>query len=222
MSVAFVSYLRVSTERQGVSGLGLEAQRSSIARFVDACGGIVVEELVEIESGKRSDRPILEQAIALCRKRKATLLVAKLDRLARTVSFISRLIETGVDFVAVDNPHANKLMVHVISAFAEHERDLIAGRTRAALAAAKELGVVLGNPQIERARYAAITSIKNSAASYCVNIAPIIAQIRASGVSSFQGIADALTARGVPTRRGGQWHPATVRNIERRYFGFST
>ncbi|EQB03654.1 recombinase family protein [Sphingobium indicum] len=218
MSAVFVSYLRVSTERQGVSGLGLDAQRASIDRFVHACGGTVIEELTEIESGKRSDRPVLEQAIALCRRRKATLLVAKLDRLARTVSFISRLIETGVDFVAVDNPHANKLMVHVISAFAEHERDLIAGRTRAALVAAKARGITLGNPRIEEARDAAVACIRKSADGYCANIAPIIAQIRASGVNSLQGIADALTARGVRTRRGGQWHPATVRNIERRYF----
>lgn len=217
MKNSYISYLRVSTERQGASGLGIDAQRSAIMRYVELCGGTVFAELVEVESGKRSDRPVLEEAIAVCRRRKATLLVAKLDRLSRTVSFMSRLIETGVDFVAVDNPHANKLMIHVLSAFAEHERDLIAARTRAALAAAKVKGASLGNPDIEAARVHARQAILSAADEFCANVGPVILQIRKSGVGSFQGIADALTARGIRTARGGTWHPTTVRNVELRF-----
>jgi DNA invertase Pin-like site-specific DNA recombinase len=213
----FVSYLRVSTERQGAVGLGIDAQRSAVQRFADMCGGNILNELVEVESGKRADRPILEEAIALCRKKKATLLVAKLDRLSRTVTFMSRLIDSGVDFVATDNPHANKLMVHVLSAFAEHERDLIAARTKSALAAAKERGISLGNPNIAVARDLANASIKVAADDHCLNVAPIISQMRASGIRSLRGIANALTVRGISTARGGQWHPATVRNVEMRF-----
>jgi len=173
--------------------------------------------MVEIESGRRADRPVLDQAMALCKRSGATLLVAKLDRLSRTVSFMSRLIETGVDFVAIDNPTANKLMVHVLSAFAEHERDLIAERTRAALASAKERGVKLGNPRLGIARESAQAAIEANADQFCQNVAPIIGQIRRSGITTLQGVADALAARGIPTARGGKWHPMTVKNVERRY-----
>ncbi len=191
--------MRVSTERQGATGLGVDAQRSAIRRYVDLCQGKVLSELVEVESGKRADRPVLEQAITLCKRSDATMLVAKLDRLSRSVSFMSRLIDTGVDFVAVDNPHANKLMMHVISAFAEHERDLIAERTRAALASAKLRGVKLGNPKIADARVEAGIMIKANADLFCQNVAPIIIQIRSSGINSLQGVADALEA--IPVRR---------------------
>lgn len=221
MNTIFVSYLRVSTERQGVSGLGIDAQRSAIRRYMELCGGEVLAELVEVESGKRSDRPVLEEAVALCRRKKATLLVAKLDRLSRTVSFISRLIDTGIDFIAVDNPHANKLMIHVMSAFAEHERDLISVRTRSALEAAKARGVKLGNPRIASAREQARVAIQSAADDYCANVAPIIAQIRQSGVGSLQGLADALAARGIATARGGKWHPATVKNVEKRWLALN-
>lgn len=213
----YVSYLRVSTERQGASGLGMDAQRSAISRYIALSSGMLISELIEVESGKRSDRPVLEQAISLCRRRKATLLVAKLDRLSRTVSFMSRLIETGVDFIAVDNPHANKLMIHVLSAFAEHERDLIAVRTKAALTAARDRGISLGNPRLASARRVALLSVQEATDCYCANVGPVIDQIRSSGVGTFRGVAEALTARGISTRRGGLWHPTTVRNIERRH-----
>lgn len=217
MENVYVSYLRVSTERQGASGLGIDAQRSAIQHYVDVCGGMSIAELIEIESGKRSNRPILEEAISLCRRKRATLLVAKLDRLSRTVSFMSRLIETGVDFIAVDNPHANKLMIHVLAAFAEHERDLIAARTRAALASAKDRGARLGNPNLSTARAQAKLTVQLAANEHCENVAPIIRQIRASGVNTLRGIANALATRGIRTARGGQWHPATIRNLEMRF-----
>src|SRR6267378_4434800 len=141
----FVSYYRVSTGRQGHSGLGLDAQRQAVQEYL---GGKpenqLVEEHTEIESGKRSDRPELQAALATCKRHKATLIIAKLDRLARNVAFIANLMESGVEFVAVDNPHASKLMLHMLAAFAEHEREQISSRTKAALAAAKARGVKLG------------------------------------------------------------------------------
>ena len=140
MSSRFVAYYRVSTDRQGRSGLGVEAQRDAVGRHVASHSGELIADFCEIESGKRSDRPQLAAAIAAAKKAKATLIIAKLDRLARNVHFISGLMESGVDFVAADNPHANKLMVHLLAAFAEHEREQISQRTKDALAAAKTRG----------------------------------------------------------------------------------
>ena len=133
----FVAYFRVSTDKQGVSGLGLEAQREAVSRHVAIAQGVIVAEFQEIESGKRNDRPQIAAALAACRLRHATLVIAKLDRLARNVFFISSLQESGVDFVACDNPHATKLTIQVLAAVAEHEREAIAERTKAALAAVK-------------------------------------------------------------------------------------
>ena len=216
LNTIFISYLRVSTERQGSDGLGIDSQRTAISNYLGLTGSSLEAEFVEVESGKRGDRPVLEAALQLCRRRKATLLVAKLDRLSRTVAFLSRLVETRVDFVAVDNPHANKLMVHMLAAFAEHERDMISSRTKAALSAARARGVRLGSPKLDCARAAAAIALRRRADGYCLNVAPVIAEIRRSGISTFAGIASALSARGIPTDRGGQWHAATVRNIERR------
>jgi DNA invertase Pin-like site-specific DNA recombinase len=216
-----ISYLRVSTSKQGVDGYGVDAQRGAIETYLALTGAELSEEFIEVESGRRNDRPILEQALLACRRQKATLLVAKLDRLSRTVVFLSRLVEARVDFVAVDNPHANKLMVHLLAAFAEHERDMIAARTKAALASARARGVKLGNPKLSDARAAAIHAIQSRAATHRANVLPIIAAIRSSGVSTYAGVAAALEARGVPTDRGGRWHSTTVRNIESRIAGLS-
>src|SRR5215831_14538405 len=144
----FISYYRVSTSQQGASGLGLEAQREAVARHVAGAGGVIVAEFQEIESGKRNDRPEIAAALAACRLRRVTLVIAKLDRLARNVHFISSLMESGVDFVACDNPHATRLTIHILAAVAEHEREMISQRTIAALAAAKARGVKLGNPHL--------------------------------------------------------------------------
>lgn len=145
MATTFISYLRVSTDRQGVSGLGIEAQREAVQRYVACVGGNLLAEHVEVETGRSATRPTLLQSIAQCRRDRAVLLIARLDRLARSVSFIASLIDSGVEFVAVDNPAANKPMLQMLAVFGEYERDQIAARTKAALAAAKARGVVLGS-----------------------------------------------------------------------------
>src|ERR1700686_1843916 len=150
MSSGFVAYYGGSTERQGRSGLGLDAQREAVVRHVTGHNGELIADFCEIESGKRSDRPQLAAAIGAAKKAKATLIIAKLDRLARNVHFISGLMESGVDFVAADNPHANKLMVHLLAAFAEHEREQISQRNKFALAAAEVRGIRLGRNGADR------------------------------------------------------------------------
>src|SRR6266550_4520689 len=144
----FVAYYRVSTDAQGRSGLGLEAQREAVARHVGGASGRIIAEFEEIESGKKNDRPKIAAAISTSRLKRATLVIAKLDRLARNVAFVSNLMESGVDFVACDNPHATRLTIHILAAVAEHEREMISERTKAALAAAKARGVKLGNPRL--------------------------------------------------------------------------
>ena len=149
MNGKFVAYYRVSTQKQGKSGLGLEAQRESVNSYLNGGKWSLVAEMVEIESGKKSsNRPKLAQALSLCRLHKAKLLVAKLDRLSGNVAFISALMESGVQFVAVDLPQANELTVHIMAAMAEYEAKAISARTKAALAAAKARGTVLGGPPV--------------------------------------------------------------------------
>jgi len=145
MNQKFIAYYRVSTERQGQSGLGLDAQRTAVLSHITGTSELIAE-FTEIESGKKNDRPQLAAALASCKKQKAKLIIAKLDRLARNVAFIANLMESGVEFIAADNPHANKLMLHMLAAFAEHEREQISKRTKDALAAAKARGTRLGNP----------------------------------------------------------------------------
>lgn len=211
-----VSYLRVSTDRQGASGLGLEAQQQVVAKFIADRGLQLVGEFVEVESGRHSQRPQLAQALALCRQRSALLVVAKLDRLSRSVSFLSELLESDVEFVAADNPHAGKFIIHILAAVAEHERELISARTKAALAAAKSRGVRLGNPRLGDARKSAAAAQASKARAHAGRVLPTIRQIQGAGVWSLQGIATALNARGVATARGGTWHPSTVRALLRR------
>ena len=144
----FVAYYRVSTDRQGKSGLGLDAQREAVTSYLNGGSWQLVQEFVEVESGKRADRPQLAAALAACRKHKAKLVIAKLDRLSRNLAFVATLMESGVEFVAVDNPHANKLTIHILAAVAQHEREMISERTKAALAAARARGTQLGNPRL--------------------------------------------------------------------------
>ena len=213
----YVTYLRVSTDRQGKSGLGLEAQRKAVADHVAGKGSIAAE-FVEIESGKKNDRPQLARALAEAKRTGAVLLIAKLDRLARNVAFIANLLEAGVEIAAADMPEANRFLLHVMAAVAEHEAQAISDRTRVALAAAKARGVKLGWSIPERAfeqRQAAKkgAAVNNARAlTHAANILPVIEQIRIGGASLRQ-VAAELNARGVKTTRGGKWHATTVRNI---------
>jgi DNA invertase Pin-like site-specific DNA recombinase len=218
MSGKFVSYLRVSTERQGQSGLGLDAQRKAVADYLNGGQWALLREYVEIESGKRADRPQLLAALAHAKATGATLIVAKLDRLSRNVAFIAALMESGVEFVAADMPMANRLTVHVLAAVAEHEREAISARTKAALAAAKARGQKLGNPNGARAlrglgNAAGIAATRALADRHAAQVLPVIDAIRGEGVTSLLGIAGELNRRGILTARGGQWYATTVRNL---------
>jgi DNA invertase Pin-like site-specific DNA recombinase len=216
----FVVYLRVSTLRQGRSGLGIEAQRAAVAGHIASTGGRALMEFVETESGKRSDRPQLAAALAACRAHRATLLIARLDRLARNVRFIAGLMESGVPFVACDMPTATPFMLHIYAAVAQEEGRAISARTKAALKAAKARGVRLGNPNLqagsaEQARIAAAAKSAKAAAR-AADLRPVIGEIRAAGVGTLAGVAKALAARGVPTPSGrGAWSAATVLRLER-------
>jgi DNA invertase Pin-like site-specific DNA recombinase len=209
----FVGYYRVSTKGQGQSGLGLEAQREAVLNYLNGGSWELVGEFTEIESGKHADRPQLAAALVACKKQKAKLVIAKLDRLSRNLAFIANLLEAGTDFVAVDNPHANKAMVQMMAVFAEMERDAISKRTKEALAAAQARGVKLGNPRWAETLEATNAGRMESADRFAANVLPIIRENQNSGVSSLRGIAKALTARGIKTARGGQWSAVQVTDI---------
>lgn len=216
----FVTYLRVSTDRQGKSGLGLEAQRKAVLDHVTGKGDIV-SEYVEVESGKRNDRPKLALALADAKKQGAVLLIAKLDRLARNVAFIANLLESGVEVAAADMPEANRFLLHVMAAVAEHEARAISDRTIAALDAAKARGVALGasNPTIRKALQAgeakSLQTRQANANKHAATVLPLITSISERGATLRQ-IATELNERGVKTARGGQWHAMTVRNAMSR------
>src|SRR3954468_18761593 len=214
----FIAYARVSTERQGRSGLGLEAQQAAIHAFLRAGDRLLAPIYVEVESGRRTDRPELAKALEQCRVTGATLLIAKLDRLSRDAYFLLGLARAGVEFVAADMPTANRLTVGIMALVAEEEARMISARTKAALAAAKARGAKLGlaNPaRIDRHEVSAkgVAAVTASADQHAANVLPIIRTIQAAGVSSLHGVADALNARGIHTARGGKWYAATVRNM---------
>jgi DNA invertase Pin-like site-specific DNA recombinase len=212
----FVAYYRVSTTGQGVSGLGLEAQREAVERYLNGGSWSLIEAFTEIETGKGSNaldrRPQLKAALAYARKHKATLVIAKLDRLARNVHFVSGLLETGVDFVAADRPDADRFTLHLEAALAEREARVISERTKAALAAAKRRGVVLG----ANGRTLAVRN-RAEAVERVAPMAGRLTALRGEGLS-LRRIASTLNAEGVspPGASGGVWHPATVqRALER-------
>ncbi len=213
-----VAYLRVSTQRQGRSGLGLEAQREAIRRFAEAEGLTIISEHVEVETAKGSDalerRPHLSAALAEARKAKCPVIVAKLDRLSRDVAFISGLMAQKVPFLVAElGADADPFMLHLYAALAEKERALISERTKAALAARKAQGKRLGTAGTPERAAAARAGVVANADAFAASVMPLIDGIRAAGVTSLEGIAGALNARGVQTRRGGDWHATTVRNL---------
>lgn len=214
----WISYLRVSTEKQGQSGLGIEAQRKAVADFLNGGNWQLLEEYREVESGKRDDRPQLAAALAHAKATGATLLIAKLDRLSRNAAFLLGLRDAGVDFVACDMPGANRMTVGIMALVAEQEREMISARTKAALAAAKARGQKLGNPNGARAlkgrgNAEAVAALKSRAAAHAARVRPIVEAIRGEGLTSLNAIAGELNRRGILTANGGQWHATTVRNL---------
>lgn len=217
----FVAYSRVSTIRQGKSGLGLEPQREAVRSYLNGGNWSLVAEFTEVESGKRSDRPELAKAFQACRVYGAKLVIAKLDRLSRDAHFLLGLEKAGVDFVAADMPHANRLTVGIMAMVADEERRMISQRTKLALAAAKKRGVKLGGDRgvsLSRATRKAGRDVQAArACERAADLEPIIRELNCAGVTSLSGIARALTERRIPTSRGGSKWSATqvARTIER-------
>ncbi len=204
----YVAYYRVSTDRQGASGLGLDAQRDAVTRHIGQADRLIAE-FTEIESGRRhSNRPQLKAALDACRQRRATLVIAKLDRLARNVHFISGLMESKVDFVAADMPEANRLTIHILAAVAEHEREMISQRTKTALAQAKARGQQLGNPRLAEAREAA--KAKHDARRPAPEVLRLMTGWKAQGMT-LRDIAQELNRLAIRTPRGSEWYASTVR-----------
>ena len=207
----YIAYYRVSTDRQGRSGLGLDAQRAAVAAHLPGRGEQLAE-FIEIESGRKNDRPQLAAALALCRQKKARLIIAKLDRLARNVAFIANLMDSGVDFVACDMPEANRLTLHILAAVAEHETEMISRRTREALAAAKARGQRLGNPSPAPAAAQARAVAEARLDTYRQSVRPVIAELHGQGLN-LSAIAREMNRRGIKTARGRQWEAQSVKNL---------
>jgi DNA invertase Pin-like site-specific DNA recombinase len=228
MKRRIIAYYRVSTQKQGKSGLGLECQKAAVESFARQNSASIVSEYVEVESGRKKDRPALAKAISHAKLAKATLAVAKLDRLARNVAFTSALMESRVDFIACDNPHANKLTVHILAAVAEAEAEAISARTVAALSAAKVRGVKLGSARPghwrgrEQARIAGSKAAAKASAEVRAKatvegysyLFPTIQEMRQRG-DTFQAIAATLNAEGHTTRSGMPWTPTAALRVWR-------
>lgn len=222
-----VAYYRVSTARQGASGLGLEAQRAAVETLCAARGWeLIAPPFQEIESGKRADRPELAKALERAKLTGARLVIAKLDRLSRNAAFLLTLKESGVEFVAADMPDANNLTVGIMALVAQQEREAISRRTKEALAAAKARGQRLGNPngaaafrRAGKGTAAALAVVSANADAHAARLRPVVARLREQGVVSLASIATALNDEGILTPRGGRWHASSVRNLIARIAG---
>lgn len=216
-----VAYYRVSTARQGASGLGLEAQRAAVEALCTARGWeLIAPPFQEIESGKRADRPELAKALERAKLTGARLVIAKLDRLSRNAAFLLTLKDSGVEFVAADMPDANNLTVGIMALVAQQEREAISKRTKEALAAAKARGQRLGNPngaaafrRAGKGTAAALAVVSANADAHAIRLRPVVARLRAQGIVSLGGVAAALNDEGILTPRGGRWHASSVRNL---------
>ena len=213
---SFVAYYRVSTKRQGQSGLGLEAQQAAVVRYVESTNGNLIGSFREVESGRKNNRPKLKETLELAKKNKATVIIAKLDRLGRRASYILRLIdESGVDFHICDMPNADKLTITILAAVAEREAEDISRRIKAAFAVKRARGEKCGgNPRFEEALKRGRETNRILDENRQSGTREIIAEIVSKGrVTTHKGIAECLNARGIPTARGGQWHTTTVRRL---------
>jgi DNA invertase Pin-like site-specific DNA recombinase len=219
----YIAYYRVSTKRQGLSGLGLDAQKDMVKSYITQHGGVVVDEFIEVESGKNNNRQALKEAISKCELTGSILIIAKLDRLARNVYFISQLMEKDIEFIACDLPQANRFTIHILAAVAENEAKAISERTKAALAQKKKRGEPLGVKGIENLKNVdevkRINRLKEAkkekADEYARKLASIIIAKRKTG-ETYAAIAAYLQEQGINTRRGGKWYPATVRRLLNR------
>ena len=223
MPMRLVAYHRVSTARQGRSGLGLDAQKAALINLAKERGGTVIASFTEVESGKVRDRPELTKALHLAKVTGATLAIAKLDRLSRNAAFLLTLRDSGVRFIAADMPEANDLTVGIMALVAQQEREAIARRTREALRAAKARGTKLGNPNgataLKRAKQgnaAILKAVLRNADAFAHELAPVFADIEAAGHVSLRAVAAELNRRQIVTRRGGRWHVSNVKNLRTR------
>lgn len=209
-----IAYYRVSTERQGRSGLGLEAQQKSVQNFAKSNGFRLVDDFIEMESGSRNSRIGLIAALKECKRLNATLLIAKLDRLSRSVAFIAALMEAGVDFKVVDNPYAEKFTLHILAAVAQKEREDISHRTKVALAVAKRRGVKLG----KFGRNVLSKRNKARAKKFAKKMRPLIEMLRKRGITTIRAVTGELNRLNVPTFRnsGQKWHLYTVHTLIKR------
>ncbi len=211
----FVSYFRVSTQKQGISGLGLDAQRQTVSQYLAGSAKTVLAEFVEVETGKGANaldrRPELRRALELCRKTGATLLIAKLDRLARNVHFVSGLMESKVKFVACDLPEANQLTIHIMAAFAEHEARRISERTRDALAAAKARGVVLGATGVANLKQHT-QQRQDAARAFSARLMPVLNGFMSQGLSR-RAMVRQLNDLGITAPRGGEWSLGQIQRV---------
>lgn len=207
----FISYLRVSTGRQEVSGLGIEAQRFSNLQYLATVQGSLLGEFVETESGAKSNRPQLAKALQACRRTKSTLLIARLDRLSRSLSFVAQLLDANVEIKCADMPEANRLLLQMLAVFGEHERQMIGERTRAALQAAKSRGVILG-----KNGKALAAQNKRAALDFANTVRPVVEEAKQAGCQSLNEIGRYLTEQGCPTPDGGKWHATSVRRVLHR------
>ncbi|WP_038974161.1 recombinase family protein [Bradyrhizobium genomosp. III] len=223
----FVAYYRVSTRAQGTSGLGIEAQKDAVLKYLGA-GTNVLAEFIEVESGRRSDRPALERALAAARVHRAALVVAKVDRLTRSVAFLSRLLEAGVDVRFADLPAivgpTGRFMLQQMAAVAELEAGLISSRTKAALAAAKARGQKLGGDKGARlssdAKAAGRAAQSRQAMLRALDLAPLLSELERDGNRTAKELANALTSLRIPTARGRtEWSDVQVMRIKRRLVG---
>ena len=212
----YIAYLRVSTDKQGEQGHGINAQRQAIANYLVACGGELLDEFLEVESGKKNDRPELQCAIQRCKTSRAILIIAKLDRLSRNMAFIANLMDAGIEFIACDNPYANKLTIHILAAIAEHEREMISRRTKEALAAAKAKGVALGGYRgttlSDEIRQKAILARRTKSREYSANVIPLIHKQLEAGYS-LNAIARNLNYQRIVTVNGKGWTAKSVSRI---------
>lgn len=216
MTGKFVAYYRVSTNKQGISGLGMDAQKQAVANYLNGGSWNLLAEFAEVETGRRNDRQEMAKAVALCRKEGATLLIAKLDRLARNAAFLLNLRDSGVNFVATDMPHADRFTVGIMALVAEKEAEMISQRTRDGLAAAKRRGIKLGNPRLAQALKVAQTANLARADTYAKSLLPVIQEIRAAHVTTLRKIAQCLNARGFKTPNNKAFKAQSVKNLLER------